>query len=266
MRSARTLFASAAVTAVLAVSAPAAYAVTSADDWDKDSGSSASSNDDREKLDSWKHDKPEGKESDKESGSGGNDDREKPDSWKHDKPEGGVHAGGGALAGVSADDWQKDKDKDEDEGKESEKGSDKESGSGSSDDREKPDSWKHEKPEGGVHAGGGALAGVSADDWQKDKESSSDDWQKDKESSSGGWEKDKESGSGGWEKDKESGSSTDGEKTWKHEKPEGGVHTGGGAMALSGSGLAAGSVLMLGGLGAVAYKLRRRSASGATAV
>ncbi|MGW1819742.1 hypothetical protein ACWCQM_40080, partial [Streptomyces sp. NPDC002125] len=87
----------------------------------------------------------------------------------------------------------------------------------------------------GVHAGGGALAGVTADDWEKDKESGS--------SSSG-----------------------DSEKTWKHEKPEGGVHTGGGAMALSGSGLAAGSVLMLGGLGAAAYKLRRRNASGAAAV
>ncbi|MFJ8884955.1 hypothetical protein ACIRJR_16310, partial [Streptomyces sp. NPDC102402] len=83
------------------------------------------------------------------------------------------------------------------------------------------------------HTGGGALAGVSADDWEKDKES----------------------GSGGED-----------EKTWKHEKPEGGVHTGGGAMALSGSGLAAGSVLMLGGLGAVAYKLRRRNASGTAAV
>ncbi|MFC5171857.1 hypothetical protein ACFPRK_14785, partial [Streptomyces mutomycini] len=80
MRSARTLFASAAVTAVLAVSVPAAYAMTSADDWEKDSGSSA----------------------------GSNDHREKPDSWKYDKPEGGVHAGGGALAGVSADDWEKD--------------------------------------------------------------------------------------------------------------------------------------------------------------
>jgi len=198
MRSARTLFASAAVTAVLAVSAPAAYAVTSSDDWDKDSGSSASSN----------------------------DDREKPDSWKHDKPEGGVHAGGGALAGVSADDWEKDKDEDKDKGKES--------GSGNNDDREKPDSWKHDKPEGGVHAGGGALAGVTADDWEKDKESGS-------------------------------GSVWDSEQTWKHEKPEGGVHTGGGALALSGSGLAAGSVLMLGGLGAVAYKLRRRNASGAAA-
>ncbi|MEV0026516.1 hypothetical protein AB0H45_30705 [Streptomyces atroolivaceus] len=254
MRSARTLFASAAVTAVLAVSVPAAYAVTSADDWDKDSGSSASSNDDREKPDSWKHGKPEGgvhagggalaglsadewekdkdedKDKDKESGSGSNDDREKSDSWKHEKPEGGVHAGGGALAGLSADEWEKDKDEDKDKDKDK----DKESGSGSNDDREKSDSWKHEKPEGGVHAGGGALAGLSADDWEKDK-----DWN--------------------------SGSNTDSEKTWKHEKPEGGVHTGGGAMALSGSGLAAGSVLMLGGVGAVAYKLRRRNASGAAA-
>ncbi|MFI9494357.1 hypothetical protein ACIG8K_22690, partial [Streptomyces halstedii] len=84
MRSARTLFASAAVTAVLAVSVPAAYAVTSADGWDKDSGSSSSSDD--------HHDKQ--------------------DSWKHDKPEGGVHTGGGALAAVSGDDWQKDKDED----------------------------------------------------------------------------------------------------------------------------------------------------------
>ncbi|MEV3929005.1 hypothetical protein AB0J26_06320, partial [Streptomyces sp. NPDC049944] len=101
------------------------------------------------------------------------------------------------------------------------------------------------KPEGGMHTGGGALAGVSADDWEKDKES----------------------GSGSKDEDKESGyGDKDGEKTWKHEKPEGGVHTGGGAMALSGSGLAAGSLLMLGGLGAVAYKLRRRNASGTAAV
>ncbi|MFD4032912.1 hypothetical protein ACFWVP_20980, partial [Streptomyces sp. NPDC058637] len=96
----------------------------------------------------------------------------------------------------------------------------------------------HEKPEGGVHTGGGALAGITADDWQKDKES--------------------ESGHTTGESEK-SGS-------WEHKKPEGGVHTGGGAMALSGSGLAAGSVLMLGGLGAAAYKMRRRNASGAAAV
>ncbi|WP_264482544.1 hypothetical protein [Streptomyces pinistramenti] len=42
------------------------------------------------------------------------------------------------------------------------------------------------------------------------------------------------------------------------------MHTGGGAMALSGGGMAAGSVLLIGGLGAGAYMLRRRNASGAT--
>ncbi|MFI1142848.1 hypothetical protein [Streptomyces sp. NPDC020780] len=206
MRSARTLFASAAVTAVLAVSVPASYAVTAADGWDKDSGSSSSSD----------------------------DGREKPDSWKHDKPEGGMHTGGGALAGVSADDWQKDKEMDKGEEKEKEKGSE----AGSDEGREKSETWKHDKPEGGMHAGGGALAGVSADDWQKDKEEGS------------------EAGSDGREKS----------ETWKHEKPQGGMHTGGGAMALSGSSLAAGSVLMLGGIGAAAYRLRRRNASGAAAV
>ncbi|MEV8279193.1 hypothetical protein AB0R02_22700, partial [Streptomyces halstedii] len=98
-------------------------------------------------------------------------------------------------------------------------------------------SWKHEKPEGGVHAGGGALAGLSSDDWQKDK-------------------------------DNESGGNDNREKpdSWKHEKPEGGVHAGGGAMALSGGGLAAGSVLMLGGIGAAAYRMRRRNATGTAAV
>ncbi|MFH8366857.1 hypothetical protein [Streptomyces sp. NPDC018031] len=60
-----------------------------------------------------------------------------------------------------------------------------------------------------------------------------------------------------WEgKDKEGG--------WNgHHKPKGGVHTGGGGMALdSGSGLAAGAVLLVGGLGAGAYVLRRRTPAG----
>ncbi|MEU4895580.1 hypothetical protein AB0B12_28585 [Streptomyces sp. NPDC044780] len=48
----------------------------------------------------------------------------------------------------------------------------------------------------------------------------------------------------------------------KGEKPRGGVHTGGGGMATTGSGMAAGSVLLLGGLGAGAYALRRRKPTG----
>ncbi|MFD4655664.1 hypothetical protein ACFWP2_08480 [Kitasatospora sp. NPDC058444] len=51
-----------------------------------------------------------------------------------------------------------------------------------------------------------------------------------------------------------------------HTTPHGGVHTGGGGLALSGSGLASGAVLLLGGLGAGAYALRRgRRAPGAVA-
>ncbi|MGW5246125.1 hypothetical protein ACWEQN_20120, partial [Streptomyces sp. NPDC004129] len=46
--------------------------------------------------------------------------------------------------------------------------------------------------------------------------------------------------------------------------PRGGVHAGGGflAQSTSTSGLAAGSILLLGGLGAGAFMLRRRNAAG----
>ncbi|WP_327369682.1 hypothetical protein [Streptomyces sp. NBC_01217] len=40
------------------------------------------------------------------------------------------------------------------------------------------------------------------------------------------------------------------------------MHTGGGGMAMTGSGLAAGTALLVGGLGVGAYKLRRRQSSG----
>ncbi|WP_030239748.1 hypothetical protein [Streptomyces sp. NRRL S-350] len=51
-----------------------------------------------------------------------------------------------------------------------------------------------------------------------------------------------------------------------HKAPHGGVHTGGGGLSLSGGGLASGAVLLLGGLGAGAFALRRgRRASGAIA-
>ncbi|MEU1473301.1 hypothetical protein ABZ434_34490, partial [Streptomyces sp. NPDC005761] len=111
MRSARTLFATAAVTAVLTITAPSAYAMT-AGDWEHDSGSSSSSED------------------------GG---------WKKDKPEGGVHTGGGALA-KTVTEWQP--------------GKDDESGK---------DDWKKDKPEGGVHTGGGALA-KTVTEWQPGKD------------------------------------------------------------------------------------------------
>ncbi|MGW0776680.1 hypothetical protein ACWD01_24160, partial [Streptomyces sp. NPDC002835] len=96
------------------------------------------------------------------------------------------------------------------------------------------------KPHGGMHTGGGALATVTNDDWDKDKDESG------KSEKSEGWKGEKSEG-------------------WKGEKPSGGMHTGGGGLASSGSGMAAGSLLLLGGLGAGAYMLRRRSANGSAA-
>lgn len=57
----------------------------------------------------------------------------------------------------------------------------------------------------------------------------------------------------------DTGASTDAtEHGWHH--PHGGMHTGGGGMSLAGggSGLAGGAILLLGGLGAGAFALRRR--------
>ncbi|MEW2636128.1 hypothetical protein AB0903_31925, partial [Streptomyces sp. NPDC048389] len=124
------------------------------------------------------------------------------------------------------------------------------------------------KPHGGMHTGGGALASVSEDhkDWDKDD--------KDKGYDKGG----KPHGgmhtgggalatvtNGDWEKDKEESGKSEKSEGWKSEKPSGGMHTGGGGLASSGSGMAAGSLVLLGGLGAGAYMLRRRNANGTAA-
>jgi hypothetical protein len=52
-----------------------------------------------------------------------------------------------------------------------------------------------------------------------------------------------------------------GNDSWSGKEPHGGVHAGGGGLAVTGSSLAAGTVLLIGGLGAGAYKLRRRTGS-----
>ncbi|MGW7360925.1 hypothetical protein ACWGI0_30985, partial [Streptomyces sp. NPDC054802] len=83
MRSARILLASATATAALVITAPGAYALAAAADSDKDDSSYSS--------DHGKSDKDWGKD-------------------KGGKPHGGMHTGGGALASVSEDhkDWDKD--------------------------------------------------------------------------------------------------------------------------------------------------------------
>ncbi|GHH67630.1 hypothetical protein ACFXKJ_14825 [Kitasatospora indigofera] len=79
-----------------------------------------------------------------------------------------------------------------------------------------------------------------------------------------------------WEEKQAKAASPEGQKTWEEKQatgkpeasseekaPHGGVHTGGGGMAVSGNGVASGAALLLGGLGIGAYALRRRKPSGA---
>ncbi|MFG3155629.1 hypothetical protein ACGF7W_26725 [Streptomyces sp. NPDC048219] len=70
MRSARTLLATAAASAVLVLGAPGAYAAGG--DWDHDDSSYSKEHD---------------------------------DGSKHDEPRGGMHTGGGALTAVNEGDW-----------------------------------------------------------------------------------------------------------------------------------------------------------------
>ncbi|MCH5677220.1 hypothetical protein [Streptomyces gilvus] len=128
MRSARMLLATGAVSAVLALGAPAAHAYGGDGD---QSGSS------------WSHDGSSGHDSSSYT--------KDHDEDGHGRPHGGMHTGGGALAAVKQDGGGRDPRFDPDTYK------DKDNGSGS---------WGggHEKPHGGMHTGGGALAdpGVTA--------------------------------------------------------------------------------------------------------
>lgn len=144
MRSARMLLVTGAAAAVLAVTAPGAYA--DGDEWEhKDNGYS----------------KEHGKDS------------------SHDGPRGGIHTGGGALtSSAGGEEWGSERsgkpgaggyDKEEstkeswngDQAKDSWKD---DHGKGSWKDGEDAGAWKgdHDKPRGGMHTGGGALASPAA--------------------------------------------------------------------------------------------------------
>ncbi|MGW3989447.1 hypothetical protein [Streptomyces sp. NPDC004830] len=248
MRSARMLLATATATAALAIAAPGAYAQVTGD-WDDDSTSYSKEHD--------KHD-------------------------KHDKPHGGMHTGGGALTAVTSDgDWDSGDDegkpedegseeqgkpedqgghdeqgKDDEQGKEEEHGKHEDHGKEEHGDHEKDSSWggKHEKPRGGMHTGGGALALVNSDDWEKQD---------------GGYKEDGDSGWSGKHEDDSyadkgdegySGKHDKGSWEGKHDKPRGGMHTGGGALANT-SGVTAGGLAVLAVAGTGLYALRRRKAA-----
>ncbi|WP_030893880.1 hypothetical protein [Streptomyces sp. NRRL S-474] len=182
MRSARMLLATATATAALAIAAPAAYAEAMGD-WDHDNTSYS-------------------KEHHKEG--------------KDHAPRGGVHTGGGALSVASNDNWDEGTYKDE-HGKDSH--GDKKDEYGKHDAQSK-DSYGDKKDDYGKH-----------DEYGKDEYK--DEYGKDEH-----------------------------EKGWKggHDKPHGGVHTGGGALA-SVPGVTAGGLAVLAVAGTGLYALRRQKAS-----
>ncbi|MFE4956963.1 hypothetical protein ACFRCW_23375, partial [Streptomyces sp. NPDC056653] len=144
------------------------------------------------------------------------------------------------------------------------------------------------KPSGGIHTGGGAMAMVVSDEGSYGDEEGSGDGSGDGsdygsgDGSGDGSDYGSEDGSGygkhGGDKkgsgylEKHGGDKKGSGYLEKHgdkgghgngSKPSGGIHTGGGGTAMTAdSGLAAGSALLIGGLGVGAYKMRRRQATG----
>ncbi|WP_202919813.1 hypothetical protein [Streptomyces adustus] len=244
MRVTRTMLASAAVAAAVALSAPAAHAVSLVGLRASDGGNSHGS-------DGEQH----GKEHDHKS-SGENGEGE------------GSHEDDGAQADGGAPDM----------------GGDDSGAEEGGNPWKKKDGKSHEQrqaPSGGVKAGGGALAMALADDggnpWKKkdgeshgDDNAASDDEQSQGGPNGGDQSEGDASAAAGDDSGAEAGAG-EGGNPWKkggksHEKqqaPSGSVKAGGGGLAESGNGLAAGSLLLAGGLGAGAYMLRRRSASDA---
>ncbi|MFE2964027.1 hypothetical protein ACFXKC_10195, partial [Streptomyces sp. NPDC059340] len=167
-------------------------------------------------------------------------------------PRGGVHTGGGALSAVRGDDSSRD-DSGSDHGK-SDSGSDRGKGDSSDSEHGKKGGSDHGKgddsgserrgPRGGVHTGGGALSAVRSDDWNKDDEKFDPETYKDK-----GDKGNDDSGSGRSKDDSDS----------ERDKPRGGMHTGGGALATTGT--TAGGLAVLALAGAGVYVVRRRRAA-----
>ncbi|MFF7596470.1 hypothetical protein, partial [Streptomyces mirabilis] len=102
-------------------------------------------------------------------------------------------------------------------------------------------------PRGGMHTGGGALSAVRSDDWNKDDEKFDPETYKDKGDK--GNKGNDDSGSDRGKDDSDSG----------RDKPRGGMHTGGGALATPGR--TAGGLAVLALAGAGAYVVRRKRAA-----
>ncbi|MGW6493378.1 hypothetical protein [Streptomyces sp. NPDC055056] len=114
-------------------------------------------------------------------------------------------------------------------------------------------SGRGEELHGGMHTGGGALTTVNEDDWSEDKESNDPSQHE-------------PSTDDEYKKAQDKGEHEDADSGYKHEQPHGGMHTGGGGLSTPTGGMAAGSTaLLIDGLGAGAYMLRRRNKTTPTA-
>ncbi|MGW1373236.1 hypothetical protein ACWD6P_03020 [Streptomyces sp. NPDC002446] len=114
-----------------------------------------------------------------------------------------------------------------------------------------------------MHTGGGFLAKTVVSDWDDDDHGRGHGRDHGRDHDKGGYGDHDKGGYG----DHDKGGYGDHDKGGyggHHRKPHGGIHTGGGGLATN-SGMAAGSLLMVGGLGAGAYMLRRRSSGSAAA-
>ncbi|WP_028806153.1 hypothetical protein [Streptomyces sp. 303MFCol5.2] len=116
---------------------------------------------------------------------------------------------------------------------------------------------EHDSPHGGIHTGGGALASVNDDHGAAKDPKYDPETYKDKDTEKGStdehgkdsWNGGKEEESGGWSKE--------------HDKPSGGMHTGGGGLATPSATAAGLGVLAVAGTGL--YALRRKKTVGGVA-
>ncbi|GBP98965.1 hypothetical protein SSP531S_03580 [Streptomyces spongiicola] len=263
MRSARTLCASAAITAVLTIAAPTAYAMTLAEDWGRDNGSSSSNHDDKKddhgKDDhgdhgdhKWKHKHHDHDDHDDYDDDDHDDDDDDDDD--DDEPKGSVDAGGGFLASVMNDEWGQGAKQDEGSAKD-ENGAKQDEGSKKDENGAKQDEDSAKDENGSKHE----------EDSKKDDYGKKDDDKKDygKDDHDHKW-KHKHHDKDDYDHDDDDDDYDDDDDD-DDDDPKGSVDAGGGGLAMNNGSLAAGSLLMLGGIGAGAWKLRRRGVTGTSA-
>jgi hypothetical protein len=267
MRSARMILATAAATAAIAFAAPGAYASGNGEEGRDDSSYNKGRGDD-----SRRHEPRGGVH----TGGGALTALEgRGDKDGSDEPRGGVHTGGGAFAMV--------------EGRGDDSGGDRPRGGmhtgggalamtkghGDEGGGDRPRGGVHtgggalamleghgdegggDRPRGGVHTGGGALASVVRSNWTSDSSGDSSRFDPETYKDNSGKSLNNSNNSN---KEKGSDSERNRDSWGEEDRPSGGMHTGGGALATPG--VTAGGLAVVAFLGTGVYALRRKHAGG----